>query len=87
MGYSVRVEAWRATFWLWWDGTRLVGDFARGPVATELYSHTGDQGSADFDAWENENVAPQNPGVVSDMLALAKAHWDKPRVPSWPKFK
>ena len=79
MGYSVRSEEWRATFWMWWDGLRLVGDFERGPVAVELYAHRGDLGSPDYDAWENENVAESNPDAVASLLAMARTHWAKPK--------
>ena len=79
MGYSVRSEEWRATFWMWWDGLRLVGDFERGPVAVELYAHKGDLGSPDYDAWENENVAESNPDAVASLLAMARTHWAKPK--------
>jgi hypothetical protein len=40
----------RYTVWLWWDGSRLVGDFARPPVGVELYAHLGDT-EADFDLY------------------------------------
>ena len=76
MGYSVRTDEWRATFWMHWLGDKLVGDFSRKPAAVELYSHAGDKES-DFDAFENENVAAANPDVVAKHLAIARAHWEK----------
>ena len=42
MGYSVRTDDWRATFWMPWIGEKLAGDFEKGPAAVELYAHTGD---------------------------------------------
>lgn len=79
-GYSVRSDEWRATFWMWWDGSNLVGDFSRAPAAVELYSHQGDEES-DFNAFENENVAAANADIVQEMLAVAKVQWSKVAVP------
>ena len=77
MGYSVRTESWRATFWMWWDKKRLVGDFSRPPAAIELYDHHHDRGSSNFDLFENDNVFRQHPDVVHSMLELAKQQWGK----------
>ena len=49
-GAFVVVAGRRYTVWLWWDGSRLVGDFARPPVGVELYAHSGDT-EADFDLY------------------------------------
>ena len=35
----------------------------------------------DFGAFENENVAADHPDVVTSMMAMAKAQWEKPRKP------
>ena len=61
-----------------WLGEKLVGDFDRAPAATELYSHAGDT-EADFDAFENENLAglAAHATVVAEHLAIAKKHWAK----------
>ena len=67
IGYSVRSPRWRYTEWLAFDGALLHGDFSR-RVASELYDHLGDDGSAhDWDRFELENVAadPANAAVVS----------------------
>eukprot|EP00038_Savillea_parva_P009232 m.182153 g.182153 ORF g.182153 m.182153 type:complete len:528 (+) comp15457_c0_seq1:109-1692(+) len=74
MGYSVRDTEWRATFWMWWDGDNLRGDFSRDPAAIELYAHAGDPES-DFNAYENTNVAAANSDIVQRMLAVAKTQW------------
>ena len=42
----------------------------------ELYSHSNDM-EADFDAFENENVAEANAKVVADHYAIAKKQWAK----------
>lgn len=76
MGYSVRTDEWRATFWMWWDGLKLAGDFGRPPVAQELYNHLNDTGT-EFDNFENENVAADNPDVVKTMFDMAKKQWAK----------
>ena len=57
-----------------WFPTRAV---AKGPAAVELYAHTGDA-EADFDAFENENVAAANAAVVAQHLAIATQQWAKP---------
>lgn len=77
MGYSVRTDQWRATFWMWWNGAKLAAYFDKPPAAVELYAHSGDE-EADFDKFENENVAKQNPDVVAVHFAMAKAQWEKP---------
>jgi len=59
-----------------WLGEKLAGDFVAGPAATELYAHQGDT-EADFDAFENENVAAENKEVVSKHYAMAKKQWAK----------
>ena len=76
MGYSVRTDHWRATFWMPWRGEKLVADFDKGPAAVELYAHTGDT-EADFDAFENANVAGQNADIVGKHLAMATKQWKK----------
>ena len=60
-----------------WLGAKLEADFAKGPAAVELYAHTGDT-EADFDAFENENVASSNAAVVAHHLTIAKKQWAKP---------
>lgn len=76
MGYSVRTNSWRATFWMPWLGDKLAADFDRGPAAVELYSHDGDAES-DFNAFENANVAASNPDIVAKHFTIAKAQWHK----------
>jgi len=76
MGYSVRTDVWRCTFWMWWNGEKLEADWARAPVAIELYSHEGDT-EADFDAFENTNVASQNEAIVQQHMVIAKKQWQK----------
>jgi hypothetical protein len=112
MGLSVRSDTWRCTFWMWWDGQALAGDFSRDPAAVELYAHDvgcspesarasrdgcavrvcdrvlplprrrspprpklqGDD-EADFNAYENVNVASSNPDVVKELLVVAEKQW------------
>ena len=79
MGYSVRVDAWRFTRWLRWNGTRLDVSWDDGDVdgkhADELYSHAGDTGDGPgaVDAWENANLAgdgdPAHAAVVAQLAA------------------
>eukprot|EP01052_Picozoa_sp_SAG31_P006796 SAG31_NODE_317_length_17813_cov_5.788585_3_plen_170_part_00 len=76
MGLSVRVPEWRYTAWMWWDGSKLKSDFSRAPAGVELYAHKGDT-EADFDLFENENVAaePQNKEVLAQLHAMAVKQW------------
>ena len=78
MGYSVRTNDWRYTTWMYWDGANLVGDFAKAPVAEELYGHSGDN-EADFNKFENVNVAdlPANQEVMQSMRARVEKQWKK----------
>jgi len=76
MGTSMRTDAWRCTFWMWWDGLKLAPDFTKPPAATELYAHTNDTES-NFDTFENVNVAPNYPAVVAEMMAMARKQWEK----------
>ena len=83
MGYSVRSSDWRYTVWLHWDRANLVGDFSRPPVGVELYDHRGDT-EADFDAFENVNLAgqPRYKDVEAQHYAMAKAQWEKTKTPA-----
>lgn len=82
MGYSVRVDDWRYTMWLAFDGKRNRGDWAGLPASLhgeELYAHKGDTG-ADFDAFENENVAASqaNAPMVRELRQLLRTRFDTP---------
>eukprot|EP00756_Hemistasia_phaeocysticola_P039640 Hpha_TRINITY_DN16825_c1_g1::TRINITY_DN16825_c1_g1_i2::g.148908::m.148908/K01136/IDS; iduronate 2-sulfatase len=62
MAYSVRVDTWRYTVWLPWDGkTRVANWNVTG--GEELFSHEGDDGT-DFDSFENVNVVAQQPQLA-----------------------
>ena len=72
MGFSARVDGWRYTAWLSFNGTTNRGDWdlvqpskggvvravagQAGLLGEELYDHAGDDGT-DFDAFENVNLA------------------------------
>ena len=64
------------TEWVYWDGSRLVGDFSRPAVGIELYPHHGDN-EANFDLFENVNVAvdPANAEILEQMHALVLKQW------------
>ena len=81
MGYSVRTDAFRCTFWMPWDGVALAGDFLRDPVAVELYSHAGDN-ETDWDQFENVNIAHARPDVVAQHMRIARARWQKNKTDS-----
>jgi len=78
MGYSVRVDLWRYTVWVPWDGDKLVPvwDATGNQTAEELYSHEGDDGT-DFDAFENVNMATTHPDVASQLRAQVKDFFTK----------
>ena len=59
-----------------WIGEKLAADFAKGAAAVELYGHASDT-EAEFDGFENANVAAANPDVVATHLAIAKRQWEK----------
>ena len=42
----------------------------------ELYGHASDT-EAEFDGFENANVAAANPDVVATHLVIAKRQWEK----------
>ena len=82
MGYSVRVDVWRYTVWLHWDAQRLVGNFARPPIARELYSHPSGRADANFDANENVNVVDQYQHIAAQLHLRAVQQWaNQPTTP------
>ena len=75
MGYSLRVDAWRYTEWVAWDGANLRPQWGQ-LVGAELYSHDPGETSgcnsdvnACFDHFENVNMAKQRPDVVANLSA------------------
>ncbi len=76
MGYSIRSDRWRYTLWLKWDGKKrqIAGWHAGNVVGEELYDHEGDDGM-DTDAFENENVAADNPGICAIHKSALIAGW------------
>jgi iduronate 2-sulfatase len=67
MGFSMRVADWRYTEWAKWNGTALRPDWDV-LAGFELYDHRGDEhGEHCFDAYENVNVAPQNPALAKQL--------------------
>eukprot|EP00041_Stephanoeca_diplocostata_P018444 m.386481 g.386481 ORF g.386481 m.386481 type:complete len:516 (-) comp21014_c2_seq15:267-1814(-) len=78
MGYSIRTNDWRYTEWVAWDGAKL-GPLWNAVNATELYDHRGcteEPGcNADFDRWENENVAGTQPAVEASLRQQLRAHY------------
>lgn len=74
MGLSVRVPEWRYTAWMYWNGTLLVPDFGRDPAGIELYAHSGDM-EANFDMFENDNVASKHQAIVNELHAMAVTQW------------
>ena len=85
MGYSIRVDDYRFTRWLKWNGTALGVDWddgdRAGAHADELYSHAGDTGYGpqNFDAYENANLAadPAHAAVAAQLAAQLRAFFEK----------
>ena len=65
MGYSMRTDRYRYTEWVKWNGTDLKPEWSN-QIGVELYDHQNDD-EADFDAFENENIASKNPDVVKEL--------------------
>jgi len=76
--HSVRVEQWRYTEWRVWSCTKLAADWSTlGLHAIELYDHRGCDTlhcNAEFDRWENANVAGTQKAVEQRLAALLRAH-------------
>ena len=76
MGYSIRTETYRYTLWMKWEGGVLKGDWEAAVTEDreELYNHTGDQGTNDYDKYENNNIAsdPAVNGLKATLRALLK---------------
>jgi iduronate 2-sulfatase len=72
MAISLRTAQWRYSEYRWWLGAALAPDWARPPVATELYDHRDDTGNATttYDAHEVVNLA-LDPAFANVSAALA----------------
>ena len=46
LGISLRTDIWRYTVWPLWNGTSLEPQWDTPFIGTELYNHTGDDGSS-----------------------------------------
>eukprot|EP00039_Didymoeca_costata_P032396 m.37670 g.37670 ORF g.37670 m.37670 type:complete len:611 (-) comp9338_c0_seq2:59-1891(-) len=81
MGYTVRVQGWRYTVWIGFNGTRNRGIWpsSAAPMA-ELYDHSGNNGTSSnvMDAYENENVVEdaKNQPLVASLYTLLKNRFD-----------
>ena len=77
MGYSIRDRDWRLTLWVRWDGATLRPDWGR-LNATELYDHRADTADADFDAFENANVAADqaHAPVIARLAGKLRTYFD-----------
>jgi hypothetical protein len=85
MGYTVRVDEYRYTAWMAFNGTknRALWSDPSGLAGEELYSHVGDKND-DYDAFENENLAmkPEHKSTRDELWAMVRARFDTPgRVP------
>eukprot|EP00927_Polykrikos_kofoidii_P031392 TRINITY_DN26_c0_g1_i1.p1 TRINITY_DN26_c0_g1~~TRINITY_DN26_c0_g1_i1.p1 ORF type:complete len:753 (-),score=61.33 TRINITY_DN26_c0_g1_i1:198-2408(-) len=76
-GYSIRTPRWRYTEWVRWKGATLEPDWSS-HVASELYSHDGDDGF-DFNAFENVNQIEQHPTQVETLSKILRRVVDNQR--------
>eukprot|EP00041_Stephanoeca_diplocostata_P033162 m.1087975 g.1087975 ORF g.1087975 m.1087975 type:complete len:725 (+) comp24285_c0_seq20:131-2305(+) len=77
-GLSMRTDAWRITWWGKFDDVAGRPRFDLEPLGVELYDHRNDS-EADFDAFENVNVAGTSAfynTTTTLLLELLKATWD-----------
>ena len=82
MGYSVRVADARYTEWRVWRGSSLTADWsAVGLVNSELYDHSGDDGTGAraFDEFEfvNRVAEPGRLGQLEQLAAVLRAQFDQ----------
>ena len=79
MGYSIRVEGWRFTVWLGWDGQRQQAQW-QDEAGRELYAYaTGADGDRSFDT-EPRNLAHEpahatTAGTLYRQLRVAWGSW------------
>eukprot|EP00912_Choanoflagellata_sp_UC4_P000153 UC4_evm1s100 len=89
MGYTVRVEDWRYTCWIPFNGTRNRGEWAITAELLEkneeLYDHRGDNGENWADGYENENVAAEFKELAASLFNLLRSHFDTPGPSVWPQ--
>lgn len=57
MGYSLRTDKWRYTTWLLWDQLKRCPVWLYPPFGEELFDHSQDKNTADFDVYESANLA------------------------------
>jgi len=75
MGISMRTDTYRFTRWGQFNYTKGQPDFTHGAVEYELYDHTNDT-EADFNAFENDNLAVSNTQRTMELDGLIKQSWD-----------
>ena len=81
MGLSIRTDKLRFTRWAKFDTVAGRPEFpapfdpSNTEVQYELYDHAGDT-EADFDAFENFNLAANNTATVREMDAMLQRVWD-----------
>jgi len=76
MGYSIRVDGWRYTAWLPWDGNRTAGVWTYPPFGEELYSHSRDpfEPPGMFDELETVNLLRVNPLEPGRLESVSAEH-------------
>ena len=75
LGVSLRTDTWRYTEWPLWNGSALAPLWGSPLIGTELYNHTGDDGSTFDGAFEVLNLAedPAFSGLRAQLSAQLRA--------------
>lgn len=79
MGVSLRVQDWRYTEWLAWNGTALTPHLNSKPVGVELYPHAGDDGTSFDGPYEATNLAglPKYADIQAKLAAKLREVYPK----------
>ena len=80
MGYSLRTDQWRYTFWARWEPT--MHPVLSEPAGEELYDHRLDTAPFDVDDFEYKNLAddPEHVQVKAELrqqLVATVGSWQK----------
>lgn len=78
MGVSVRTDSYRYTEWVEFNYTSAQPVWDKPVEGAELYVHAAGAATADYNRWENKNLAsdPSHAKIVADHAALLRKYWD-----------
>jgi len=86
MGISLRVQDWRYTEWLRWNGSAISPEFDSKPIGIELYNHAGDDGSSFDGDYEVYNLAglPKYSDIQKQLSTMLRQVY--PTGSAWPTY-